>query len=52
MPIANFENITLATMSGLELKAKSYEGKFTGEIGLSEYNISDMSAFPFKSALS
>ena len=52
MPIAYFENITLATMSGLELKAKAktYEGKFTGEIGLSNYNISDMSAFPFKSA--
>lgn len=52
MPIAYFENITLATMSGLEFKAKAktYEGKFTGEIGLSNYNISDMSAFPFKSA--
>tara|TARA_A100001035_G_scaffold27805_1_gene18686 strand:+ start:89 stop:2314 length:2226 start_codon:yes stop_codon:yes gene_type:complete len=52
MPVAYFENITLATMSGLELKAKAktYEGKFTGEIGLSNYNISDMSAFPFKSA--
>ena len=52
MPIAYFENVTLATMSGLELKAKAktYGGKFTGEIGLSNYNISDMSAFPFKSA--
>ena len=52
MPIAYFENVTLATMSGLELKAKAktYEGKFSGEIGLSNYNISDMSAFPFKSA--
>jgi len=52
MPIAYFENVTLATMSGLELKAKAktYGGKFSGEIGLSNYNISDMSAFPFKSA--
>ena len=52
MPIAYFENITLATMSGFEAKAKAktYGGRFTGEVGLSNYNISDMSAFPFKSA--
>ena len=51
MPIAYFENIPIATMSGLEVKAKAktYGGKFTGEIGLSNYNISDLSAFPFKS---
>ena len=52
MPIAYFENITLATMSGFEAKAKAktYGGRFIGEVGLSNYNISDMSAFPFKSA--
>ena len=52
MPIAYFENISIATMSGFEAKAKAktYKGKFTGEIGLSNYNISDMAAFPFKSA--
>ena len=51
MPIAYFENVQIATMSGLEVKAKAktYGGKFTGEIGLSNYNISDLSAFPFKS---
>ena len=51
MPIAYFENVQIATMSGLEVKAKAktYSGKFTGEIGLSNYNISDLSAFPFKS---
>ncbi len=51
MPIAYFENISIATMSGLEVKAKAktYGGKFIGEIGLSNYNISDLSAFPFKS---
>ena len=51
MPIAYFENVQIATMSGFELKAKAktYGGKFTGEIGLSNYNISDLSAFPFKS---
>ena len=51
MPIAYFENVQIATMSGLEVKAKAktYGGKFTGEIGLSNYSISDLSAFPFKS---
>ena len=51
LPIAYFENVQIATMSGLEVKAKAktYGGKFTGEIGLSNYNISDLSAFPFKS---
>ena len=51
MPIAYFENIPIATMSGMEVKAKAktYGGRFIGEIGLSNYNISDLSAFPFKS---
>ena len=51
MPIAYFENIPIATMSGIEVKAKAktYGGRFVGEIGMSNYSISDLSAFPFKS---
>lgn len=51
MPVAFYENINLAKMTGIEgkLKAKTYNGRIIGEAGFSKYAVSDMSAFPFKS---
>jgi len=52
MPVGYYENVGHANMMGFEGKVtiKTYGGKVTGEMGFSKYNVSDLSAFPFKSA--
>jgi len=52
MPIGYYENIGDADMSGFEgkVKLKAYNGLMIAETGFSKYNLSDLSAFPFKSA--
>ena len=51
MPVGYYENIGVANMTGVEgkMKMKTYDGKIIGEMGFSKYNVSDLSAFPFKS---
>ena len=52
MPVGFYENVGHANMMGIEgkMKMKTYGGKIIGEMGFSKYNVSDLSAFPFKSA--
>ena len=51
MPVGYYENIGVANMMGVEgkMKMKTYDGRIIGEMGFSKYNVSDLSAFPFKS---
>ena len=51
MPVGYYENIGVANMMGVEgkMKMKTYNGKIITEMGFSKYNVSDLSAFPFKS---
>ena len=51
MPVGYYENIGVANMMGVEgkMKIKTYDSKIIGEIGFSNYNFSDLSAFPFRS---
>lgn len=50
LPIAYFDNVTDARISGFEGKTSIflYRKKVTVEFGLSNYNISEKAAFPFK----
>ena len=50
-PIAFYDNVYNAEISGLEVKAALYfwEKKFTMEFGSSNYSIPERAAFPFKS---
>jgi hypothetical protein len=52
MPVGYYENVGHANMMGVEGKVtmKTYGGKVIGDMGFSKYNVSDLSAFPFKSA--
>ncbi|MBC8345298.1 MAG: TonB-dependent receptor plug domain-containing protein [Candidatus Marinimicrobia bacterium] len=52
MPVGYYENIGIADMMGFEgsFKLKLYNGHMAAEAGFSKYNVSDLSAFPFKSA--
>ena len=52
MPIGYYENIGIADMMGFEgnVKLKFYNGHMTAEAGFLKNNVSDLSAFPFKSA--
>ncbi len=51
MPVGFYENVGHASMTGLEgkIKVKTYNGRFLSDMGFSRYNLSDLSAFPFKS---
>ena len=51
MPVGFYENVGHASMTGVEgkIKVKTYNGRFLSEMGFSSYNLSDLSAFPFKS---
>ncbi|MDB9722465.1 MAG: TonB-dependent receptor [Fidelibacterota bacterium] len=51
MPVGYYENIGIANMMGVEgkIKMKTYDGRIISEMGFSKYNVSDLSAFPFKS---
>jgi outer membrane cobalamin receptor len=50
IPFAYYDNVPDANISGFETKTSVFllRKKFTVEFGLSSYNISDKSAFPFK----
>ncbi len=50
-PIAYYDNVENAEISGLEMKGRTFlmQSKLTAEYGISLYSISDKSAFPFKS---
>jgi outer membrane cobalamin receptor len=50
-PIAFFDNVDEATISGIEVKQRTYlfNKKTTLEIGYSRYFLSDAATFPFKS---
>lgn len=50
-PIAYFDNVMNARIGGLEVRGSifSFQKKVTVEMGLSQYNISEPAAFPFKS---
>jgi hypothetical protein len=52
MPIGYYENIGIADMMGFEgnVKLKLYNGHMAAEAGFLKNNVSDLSAFPFKSA--
>ncbi|MDZ7289187.1 MAG: TonB-dependent receptor [candidate division KSB1 bacterium] len=51
IPIAFYDNVLNARISGVETKASAFllRKKLTFELGLSRYFISDKAAFPFKS---
>jgi len=51
MPVGYYENIGHANMMGFEgkIKLKAYEGRVLGDMAFSKYDVSDLSAFPFKS---
>lgn len=50
IPYAYYDNVPIASISGLETRATTFflKKKMTLELGLSSYSISDKSAFPFK----
>ncbi|MEO2186062.1 MAG: TonB-dependent receptor, partial [bacterium] len=51
MPVGFYENIGHANMMGIEgkIKMKAYGGRVFGDMAFSKYDVSDLSAFPFKS---
>lgn len=50
VPVSFYDNVPTADISGFEATVKGYflRKKFAVELGYSDYNISDMAAFPFK----
>ena len=51
IPLAFYDNVQTARISGFEFNGqlKMFDSRISAEVGLSDYNVSSKSAFPFKS---